>query len=151
MAQLQFCDKHNMVAILEKTDDNRDFHQIINFLNHRYIKYALTASTTVYTSVINQFWKTAALEIDDNGYQVITATIDKKVKVRVSEASIRRHLKLGEEEGISSLPNEEIFAQLARMGYVTESTSLTINKGKFSPQWRFLIHNLLHCLSPKKT
>ena len=119
MAQLQFCDKHNMIAILEKIDDNRDFHQILNFLNKSYIKFALTASTTVYTSVITQFWKTAALEIDDNGYQFITATIDKKVKVRVSEASIRRHLKLGEEEGISALPNEEIFAELARMGYVT--------------------------------
>ena len=55
-----------MVAILEKTDENEDFHQIINFLNQSYIKFALTASTTVYTSVINQFWKTAALEIDNN-------------------------------------------------------------------------------------
>ncbi|GKB92210.1 hypothetical protein Tco_0964482, partial [Tanacetum coccineum] len=24
-------------------------------------------------------------------------------------------------------------------------------RGCFSPQWRFLIHNILHCLSPKKT
>ncbi|GJX44020.1 hypothetical protein Tco_0260696 [Tanacetum coccineum] len=28
---------------------------------------------------------------------------------------------------------------------------LTFQKGAFSPQWRFLIYNLLHCLSPKKT
>ncbi|GJZ70741.1 hypothetical protein Tco_0634592 [Tanacetum coccineum] len=28
---------------------------------------------------------------------------------------------------------------------------LTFQKGAFSPQWRFLIHNILHCLSPKKT
>ena len=69
------------------------------------------------------------------GYQVITATIDKKVKVRVSEASIRRHLKFGEEEGISGLGDEEIFTQLARMGYVTESRSLTFKKANLSPQW----------------
>ncbi|GJX54150.1 synaptobrevin, longin-like domain protein [Tanacetum coccineum] len=28
---------------------------------------------------------------------------------------------------------------------------LTFQKGAFSPQWRFLIHYILHCLSPKKT
>ncbi|GJW80720.1 hypothetical protein Tco_0144695 [Tanacetum coccineum] len=51
----------------------------------------------------------------------ITATIDRKVKVFVSEASIRRHLKLEDSEGT------------------------------FSPQWKFFIHTILHCLSPKKT
>ncbi|GJZ15262.1 putative ribonuclease H-like domain-containing protein, partial [Tanacetum coccineum] len=40
----------------------------------------------------------------------------KKVKVLVSEASIRRHLKLEDSEGLSSLPNAEIFEQLANMG-----------------------------------
>ncbi|GJY03945.1 hypothetical protein Tco_0369885 [Tanacetum coccineum] len=34
---------------------------------------------------------------------------------------------------------------------VTNSDKLTFQKGAFSPQWRFLIHNILHCLSPKKT
>ncbi|GJS47461.1 hypothetical protein Tco_0597582, partial [Tanacetum coccineum] len=33
---------------------------------------------------------------------------------------------------------------------ITED-KLTFQKGAFSPQWRFLIHNILHCLSPKKT
>ncbi|GKF41722.1 hypothetical protein Tco_0125064, partial [Tanacetum coccineum] len=31
------------------------------------------------------------------------------------------------------------------------SLSITEDKLTFSPQWRFLIHNILHCLSPKKT
>ncbi|GJS26704.1 hypothetical protein Tco_0487324 [Tanacetum coccineum] len=46
---------------------------------------------------------------------------------------------------------DEIFEQLALMGYHTDSDKLTFQKGAFSPQWRFLIHNILHCLSPKKT
>ncbi|GJU97083.1 hypothetical protein Tco_1326354 [Tanacetum coccineum] len=33
---------------------------------------------------------------------------------------------------------------------ITED-KLTFQKGAFSPQWRFLIHNILHCLCPKKT
>nr|GEX77603.1 synaptobrevin, longin-like domain protein [Tanacetum cinerariifolium] len=34
------------------------------------------------------------------------------------------------------------------IGYVTEG-KLTFFKNKFSPQWRFLVHTLLHCLSTK--
>ncbi|GJS15050.1 putative ribonuclease H-like domain-containing protein [Tanacetum coccineum] len=39
----------------------------------------------------------------------------------ITKASIRRHLKLQDSEGLSSLPNAEIFEQLARMGYATTS------------------------------
>ncbi|GJW30341.1 hypothetical protein Tco_0047216 [Tanacetum coccineum] len=80
----------------------------------------------------------------------ITATIDGKVKV-VFEASIRRHLKLEDSDGISTLPNAEIFEQLALMVYVSNSDSLTFQKEHFSPQCKFLIHTILHCLSSKKT
>nr|GFA38946.1 hypothetical protein [Tanacetum cinerariifolium] len=47
----------------------------------------------------------------------ITATIDGKVKL-VFKASIRRHLKLEDSDGISTLPNTKIFKQLALMGPV---------------------------------
>ncbi|GJV02532.1 putative ribonuclease H-like domain-containing protein [Tanacetum coccineum] len=47
----------------------------------------------------------------DNGEMEITATIDGKVKI-VSEASIRRHLKLEDFEGISNLPTTEILSNL---------------------------------------
>nr|GEY93599.1 hypothetical protein [Tanacetum cinerariifolium] len=45
----------------------------------------------------------------------ITATIDGKVKV-VTKASVRRHLKLEDSDGINILPTSEIFEQLALMG-----------------------------------
>ncbi|GKA69792.1 hypothetical protein Tco_0775856 [Tanacetum coccineum] len=44
MAVLESCAKHNMVAYLEKTDGNTDFHEIIDFLTRSSIHYALTAS-----------------------------------------------------------------------------------------------------------
>ncbi|GKE83475.1 hypothetical protein Tco_1557217, partial [Tanacetum coccineum] len=50
-----------------------------------------------------------------NGEIEITTTIDGRVKT-VTEASIRRHLKLEDSNGISTLPNTEIFEQLALMG-----------------------------------
>nr|GEW58960.1 ribonuclease H-like domain, reverse transcriptase, RNA-dependent DNA polymerase [Tanacetum cinerariifolium] len=76
--------------------------------------------------------------------------LDGNVKL-ISEASIRTHLKLEDSDGISTLPDTKIFEQLALMGYASNSDKLTFQKGHFSPQWRFLIHIILHCLSPKKT
>nr|GFA44642.1 hypothetical protein [Tanacetum cinerariifolium] len=38
MAKLAFCDYHNMVAILEKTEHNTDFHQIVDFLEASYVR-----------------------------------------------------------------------------------------------------------------
>nr|GEX94780.1 putative ribonuclease H-like domain-containing protein [Tanacetum cinerariifolium] len=45
----------------------------------------------------------------------LQALVDKK-KVVITEASIRDALRLDDAEGIECLPNEEIFAELARMG-----------------------------------
>ncbi|GJS35762.1 hypothetical protein Tco_0534144 [Tanacetum coccineum] len=139
-----------MVAYLKKIEGSEGFHQIVDFLNTSHIRYALTENPTIYVSLIQQFWQTATASTLDNGEMEITATIDGKVKT-VSEASIRRHLKLEDSDGISNLPTTEIFKQLALMGYVSNSDKLTFQKGHFSPQWRFLIHTILHCLSSKKT
>ncbi|GKA33321.1 ribonuclease H-like domain-containing protein, partial [Tanacetum coccineum] len=52
----------------------------------------------------------------------ITATIDGRVKT-ITEASIRRHLKLEDSYGISTLPNIEIFEQLALMGNMRRASN----------------------------
>ncbi|GJY63234.1 hypothetical protein Tco_0464694 [Tanacetum coccineum] len=59
--------------------------------------------------------------------------------------------ELEDNDGVTTLPNSEIFKKLALIGYATNSNKLTFQKGHFSPQWRFFIHTILHCLSPKKT
>ncbi|GJX65637.1 hypothetical protein Tco_0299980, partial [Tanacetum coccineum] len=139
-----------MVACLEKSTGSAGFHQIIDFLNRSHICYALTKKPEVCVSFIKQFWRSAEASTDDNGEVTINATIDGH-SLSITEGSLRRHLKLVDQDGITSLPNTEIFEQLALMGYHTQSDKLTFQKGAFSPQWRFLIHNILHCLSPKKT
>nr|GEX92603.1 hypothetical protein [Tanacetum cinerariifolium] len=55
------------------------------------------------------------------------------------------------EESIDYLPNEEIFAELARMGYENPSIKLTFYKAFFSDQWKFLIHTIVQCMSAKRT
>ncbi|GJR84014.1 hypothetical protein Tco_0154799 [Tanacetum coccineum] len=65
----------------------------------------------------------------------ITATIDGRVKT-VTEASIRRHLKLEDSDGIPTLPNAKIFEQLALMGYASDSDKLTFQKEDAETQER---------------
>ncbi|GKA30748.1 putative reverse transcriptase domain-containing protein [Tanacetum coccineum] len=79
--------------------------------------------------------KSAKVSTAENGEVKITATIDGH-SMTITEGSLRRHLKLDDQDGISSIPNSEIFEQLALMGYHTDSDKLTFQKGAFLPQWR---------------
>nr|GEU35485.1 putative ribonuclease H-like domain-containing protein [Tanacetum cinerariifolium] len=72
-------------------------------------------------------------------------------KVIFNEASIRRDLRSDDAEGTACLPNASIFEELARMGYEKPSQKLTFYKAFFSPQWKYLIHTILQCLSAKTT
>nr|GEV10982.1 hypothetical protein [Tanacetum cinerariifolium] len=63
----------------------------------------------------------------------LQALVDKK-KVVITEATLRDALRLDDVEGIECLPNEEIFVELARMGYEKPSTKLTFYKAFFSSQ-----------------
>ncbi|GJR88575.1 hypothetical protein Tco_0212586 [Tanacetum coccineum] len=109
MANLEFCDTHNMVAYLNKSEGSEGFHQIVDFLNHSHIRYALTENPTIYVSLIQQFWQTATASTLDSGEIQITATIDGKVKI-ITEASIRRHLKL--EDSDVDLPKGTFFPSM---------------------------------------
>ncbi|GJS97808.1 hypothetical protein Tco_0804776 [Tanacetum coccineum] len=149
MTTLKFADTHNMVAFLSKPAESDGFEQIVDFLNAQPIRYALTVNPTIYISCIEQFWSTGVVKTI-NGEVQLHALVDGK-KIIISEASVRRDLKLEDEEGIDCLPNSTIFEQLALMGYEKISQKLTFYKPFFSPQWKFLIHTILQCLSSKTT
>nr|GEV68256.1 hypothetical protein [Tanacetum cinerariifolium] len=128
MARLAFCDYHNMIAILEKYEHNQDFHQIVDFVEASHIR----------------------IETTEEGTKIL-ATVDGKLRT-VSESSIRRNLKLNDEAGISSLPDAELFENLTLMGYnISPNQKFTFQKGQFSHQWKYLIHTIMQCLSPKST
>nr|GEW63668.1 hypothetical protein [Tanacetum cinerariifolium] len=117
-----------MVSYLNKSDTSKGFNQVIDFLNGSYIKYALTS----------------------NDVTRLQALIDRK-KVVITVAAIRDVLHLDDAEGVNCLPNEEIFAELARMGYEKLSTKLTFYKAFFLSQWKLLIHTILQLMSAKCT
>nr|GEV61711.1 copia protein [Tanacetum cinerariifolium] len=144
-----FADTYNVVAILEKSDAAEGFEQIIDFLSGSYIHYALTVNPHVYISCIKQFLNTASVKRSGDVTR-LQALVDKK-KIMISEVVIRKILQLDDAEGVVCLPNEEIFAGLAQMGYEKPSTKLTFYKAFFSSQWKFLIHTILQSLSAKRT
>ncbi|GKC97030.1 hypothetical protein Tco_1162472 [Tanacetum coccineum] len=97
MADLEFVDQHNMVACLEKTGGNSEFHEIVDFLTSSLIQYALYCSPTIYISYIEQFWNTASSQTVNDEKQ-IHATVNSKAVV-VIEASIRSSLLLNDADG----------------------------------------------------
>nr|GEY96892.1 hypothetical protein [Tanacetum cinerariifolium] len=138
-----------MVAYLSKSNASEVFNQIIDFLNESSIKYALTVNPNIYVSCIEQFWTTVAVK-QVNDVTRLQALVDRK-KVVVTEDTIREALHLDDAKGVDCLPNEEIFVELARMGYEKPSTKLMFYKAFFSSQWHFLIHTILQCMSAKRT
>ncbi|GJY49703.1 hypothetical protein Tco_0439659 [Tanacetum coccineum] len=123
MSALKFADSHNIVAFLAKPTKSDGFEQILDFLNANPIKYVLTVNPTIYTSCIEQFWATTKVKTV-NGEVQLQALVDGK--------------KVCDKE-------------LTRMGYEKLSHKLTFYKAFFSPQWKFLIHTILQCLSAKTT
>nr|GFA27951.1 hypothetical protein [Tanacetum cinerariifolium] len=117
-----------MITILEKYEHNVDFYQIVDFIEASHIRIKTT----------------------DEGTKIL-ATVDGKLRT-IFESSIRRNLKLNDEEGISTLPDAKLFENLALMGYnILPNQKFTFQKGQFSHQWKYLIHTIMQCLSPKST
>ncbi|GJX13869.1 hypothetical protein Tco_0205627 [Tanacetum coccineum] len=147
MAALKYRDEHNRIGFLEKPKGSTDYHQVIDFLLDSHIRYAIVTDPLIYDSLITQFWSTASLRSSELGPPAIVATID-GTPYTITESLVRSQLQLHDEGGIVDMPIPDIFLGMDNLGYPTEG-KLTFHKNKFSPQWRFLIHTLLHCLSTK--
>nr|GFB93526.1 synaptobrevin, longin-like domain protein [Tanacetum cinerariifolium] len=95
------------------------------------------------------FWASVSVK-KTNDVVKLQALIDRK-KVVVIEDTVRQALRLDDADGVECLPNEEIFAELARMGYEKPPPKLTFYKTFFSAEWKFLIHTIVQCISAKRT
>nr|GFA61458.1 hypothetical protein [Tanacetum cinerariifolium] len=104
------------------------FHPIVDFIEASPLRYALTFKPTVYVSYIRQFRSTARIETTKEGTKIL-ATVDGILRT-VTESSLRRNLKIQDEEGISSLPDVEIFKNLTLMRYnISPNQKFTFQKG----------------------
>ncbi|GJR64149.1 putative ribonuclease H-like domain-containing protein [Tanacetum coccineum] len=110
-------------------------------------RYAITHDPIIYDSLVKQFWSTASLRASKEGPPAILATID-RTPYTITESLVRSQLQLDDDGGVEDLPIADIYLGMDNLGYPTEG-KLTFHKNKFSPQWRFLVHTILHCLSTK--
>nr|GEZ15470.1 hypothetical protein [Tanacetum cinerariifolium] len=102
---------------------------------------------TFYKAFFSAQWKflihtIASVSIKKSNDAVKLQALIDRMKVIIIENSIRQNFRLDDADGIDLLPNEEIFAELAWMGYEKPSTKLTFYKAFFSAQWKFLIHTI---------
>nr|GEX23298.1 putative ribonuclease H-like domain-containing protein [Tanacetum cinerariifolium] len=113
----------NTKIYIDNKNRNVKFHQMVDFLTSNPIHYALTVSPTIYASYIEQFWATAKSKTVNDVKQIL-AKVDGKTVV-ISESSVRSDLHFNDEDGMTYLSNDEIFENLALMGYERVSTKLT--------------------------
>nr|GEW68573.1 hypothetical protein [Tanacetum cinerariifolium] len=116
------------LRLIPLCEHNVDFHPIVDFVEASPLR----------------------IETTEEGTKTL-ATVDGILRT-VTESSLRRNLKLKDEEGISSLPDAELFENLTLMGYnISPNQKFTFQKGQFSHQWKYLIHTIMQCMSPKST
>ncbi|GKA57913.1 hypothetical protein Tco_0757101 [Tanacetum coccineum] len=149
MANIRTCNKHNMIACVEKTEHNADFHQIVDYLTGCSINYSLLVDPDLIGPWLQQFWATASLR-SINEVPHIRAMVAGK-RVLISEETIRADLLFDDADGVDCFPKQVIWDSLRDIGYEGNLAQLTFSKPLFSPQWKYLVHVLLHCLSPKST
>ncbi|GJY24068.1 hypothetical protein Tco_0397726 [Tanacetum coccineum] len=148
MAALKYKDDHNKIAYLGRERGCEDFTDILSYLDHSPLRYALTHDPpVVFDSLVKQFWATAVVRPNAAGSHDLVATIDGR-EVVVTESLIRTQLQFDDANGIFDMPINDILEGMRVIGYPTDGT-LTFLKIHLSPQWRFLVHTIMHCMSPK--
>nr|GEV46920.1 hypothetical protein [Tanacetum cinerariifolium] len=135
------------VAFLKKPTESEGFEQIVDFLNANPIKYALTVNPTISTSCIQHFWDSAKVKSVNEDVH-IRALVDRK-KIIITEASIRRDLRLDDAEGTACLPNAAIFEELARMATMASALICLANNQK-SNFTKYILDNMRKHKSRRK-
>ncbi|GKA01554.1 hypothetical protein Tco_0674219 [Tanacetum coccineum] len=131
MSTLKFADTHNMVAFLSKPTKSDRFEQIVDFLNARPIRYALTINPTIYISCIEQFWYIVNVKII-NGKAQLHALVDGK-KIIITESSVRRDLQLADEEGVDyEAIHKELGDSLVRSATIASSLEAEQDSGNIN-------------------
>ncbi|GKA32523.1 hypothetical protein Tco_0718890, partial [Tanacetum coccineum] len=93
-----------MIACVEKTAQNADFYQIIDFLTGCSINYSLLVDPDLIGPWLQQFWATASLKVI-NDVPHIRAKVAGK-KILISEATIRADLLFDDEHGVDCFPKQ---------------------------------------------
>ncbi|KAI3746473.1 hypothetical protein L6452_08907 [Arctium lappa] len=144
------CNEKKLIQVVKVHTDNQ-FADLFTkaFDVGRFTFLDMYSSTQCFARLKEQFWAHATIVTED-GVQMIKTTVCGK-PLTVTEEVIRISLRLDDASGITSISNDELFSTLTRMGYGGPLGIFKFSKAKFSPQWRFHVHTLMHCISKKTT
>ncbi|GJV47577.1 hypothetical protein Tco_1437789 [Tanacetum coccineum] len=130
MANMDFCDKHNMVAFLQKPTGSEEFHQMVDFLAGSHIRYALTTNLTIYVSLIVQFWQIVTVDTVNDGEQQLTVTDNYTVESNMSLNKIGFGKTKRDEKNMVIL-NE--YPRLVAKGYAQKEGNCAFEEFSFAP------------------
>ncbi|GJS78528.1 hypothetical protein Tco_0728409 [Tanacetum coccineum] len=108
MANIRTCNKHNMIACVEKTEHNADFHQIVNYLNGCSINYSLLVDPDLIAGK----------------------------RVLISEETIRADLLFDNANGVDCFPKQVIWDSLRDIGYEDRNSLAAEEAHSTSPHSR---------------
>ncbi|KAM0023774.1 putative HhH-GPD domain, endonuclease III-like, iron-sulfur cluster loop, DNA glycosylase [Helianthus debilis subsp. tardiflorus] len=149
--QLEGDPSHNICAYLGLDSKHSPvFKQVIVFLLRSRIHHAISVRANVYKDHQRQFWRTAKI-IDSEGVPTISAIIHNK-PFAITVNTIRDILQFPDtdEDPIMFADGGVIQGCFRRMKYDGNAAESQLIKSNLSVQWKYLMHVLIHCLSPRK-
>nr|GEW05765.1 hypothetical protein [Tanacetum cinerariifolium] len=125
MSTLKFANTHNLVVILEKPTESEGFKPECTDT-----KVCLTVNPTIYDSCIEQFYSTAMAKTINKEAQ-IHAWVDGK-EIIITKSSVRRDLRLADEEGVEYFLNSTTFENFELMGTMASAIICLATNQKFN-------------------
>ncbi|GKB69789.1 hypothetical protein Tco_0931201 [Tanacetum coccineum] len=141
MTALQYKDDHNIIAYLRRERGYEDFTDILSYLDHSPLRYALTHDPpVVFDSLVKQFWATTTVCPNAAGSHDLVATIDGR-EVVVTESLIRAQLQLDDANGICCHAKDDTILRVYNFSrFILEGmiANVKTKKNKFLMYPRFL-------------
>ncbi|KAI3763352.1 hypothetical protein L1987_53806 [Smallanthus sonchifolius] len=127
----KFSPYHNLTTYLVKGKKSEGFDDMIDFLCRSKIHHALTVNPTIYIPHMEDFWNSAVYSTEQ-GIPQIKAKVDDK-DITITEANLRKHLKLQDEGAAISYSKEEYMRTFVSIGYTGNQNEYTIEKALMAP------------------
>ncbi|GJY27320.1 hypothetical protein Tco_0402046 [Tanacetum coccineum] len=130
-----------MIACVEKTAQNADFYQIIDYLTGLFkLNTSLLVDPDLIGPWLQQFWATASLRVI-NDVPHIRATVAGK-KVLISEEIIRADLLFVDADGVDCFPKQYFTRVLAKVQGMIISQGTADSTGYAEAQWYAESHSM---------
>ncbi|KAI7734524.1 hypothetical protein M8C21_030971 [Ambrosia artemisiifolia] len=151
MAQLEGDSAHNICAYLGLDSKHYPaFKQVIEFLRGSRIHHAITVQADAYKDHQRQFWRTANIDSEAVPTTIRATIHNKPFAITVDTIRDILHFPDTTDKDPTMFDGDLIQGFFRRIKYDGDPGESQLIKSNLSPQWKYLMHVLIHCLSPRK-